>query len=154
MGISITSGPIAGNPQKDEACCGTPAGPPSSPLERPGYALLDFVEEFVQTATGPVPRVKTALQWTDYAGAVKARLGINRSQYKIAPGLYCIGTPDSQSAVLVTANYKLTFDHLRKALSSASAWVLVLDTRGINVWCAAGKNLLSTEEVVRRINRS
>jgi hypothetical protein len=154
MGISITSGPITGPPQQDEACCGAPAGPPSSPLEKPGYALLDFVDAFVQTAAGPVPRVKTALQWPDYAGAVKARLGINRSQYKIAPGLYCIGTPDSQSPVLVTANYKLTFDHLRNALSSVSAWILVLDTRGINVWCAAGKDLFSTEEVVRRVNRS
>ena len=154
MGISITSGSIAGTPQQDEACCGAPAGPPSSPLEKPGYALLDFVDAFVQTTAGPVPRVKTALQWPDYAGAVRARLGINRSQYKIAPGLYCIGTPDSQSPVLVTANYKLTFDHLRKALSSLSAWILVLDTRGINVWCAAGKNLFSTEEVIRRANRS
>jgi hypothetical protein len=54
----------------------------------------------------------------------------------------------------VTANYKLTFDHLRKALSSVSAWILVLDTHGINVWCAAGKDLFSTDEVVRRINRS
>ena len=153
MGISIAPGPVTGTPQQAEVCCGAPAGPPSSPLEKPGYALLDFVDEFVQTPAGPVPRVKTALKWPDYAGTVRARLGI-RNRYKIAPGLYCIGTPDSQSPVLVTANYKLTFDHLRKALSSLSAWILVLDTRGINVWCAAGKNLFSTEEVIRRVNRS
>ncbi len=64
------------------------------------------------------------------------------------------GAPDSQAPILVTANYKLTFDHLRKALTSINAWILVLDTRGINVWCAAGKNFFSTEEVVRRVNRS
>jgi hypothetical protein len=56
--------------------------------------------------------------------------------------------------MLVTANYKLTFDHLRKALKSINAWILVLDTRGINVWCAAGKNIFSTEEVVRRVKIS
>jgi hypothetical protein len=60
--------------------------------------------------------------------------------------------PDSQAPLLVTANYKLTFDYLRRELASISAWILVLDTRGINVWCAAGKSLFSTEEVVRRVN--
>ena len=154
MGINIAPGLSTETSLPDEVCCGAPAGPPSSQFEKPGFALLDFVEEFVQTPAGPVPRVKTALQWPDYAGTIRARLGINRSEYKIAPGLYCVGTPDSQAPVLVTANYKLTFDHLRKALTSINAWILVLDTRGINVWCAAGKNLFSTEEVVSRVNRS
>ena len=154
VGISIAPGPIIETSQNDEVCCGASAGPPSSQFEMPGFALLDFVDEFVQTPAGPVPRVKTALQWADYAGTIRARLGIDRNQYKIAPGLYCTGTPDSQAPILVTANYKLTFDHLRKALTSIDAWILVLDTRGINVWCAAGKNFFSTEEVVRRVNRS
>ena len=154
MGISIAPGPPAKAPQQDEVCCGAPPDPPSSPFEKPGFALLDFVDGFVQTPAGPVPRVKTAFQGPDYAGTIRARLGINRNQYKIAPGLYCVGTPDSRAPVLVTANYKLTFDQLRKALASLSAWILVLDTRGINVWCAAGKNLFSTEEVVNRVSRS
>jgi hypothetical protein len=154
MGIHIAPGPITEAPQQDEECCGAPAGPQSSQFEKPGFALLGFVEEFVQTPAGPVPRVKTALQWPDYAGTIRARLGIHRNQYKIAPGLYCVGSPDSQAPVLVTANYKLTFDHLRKALTSINAWILVLDTRGINVWCAAGKDFFSTEEVVRRVNLS
>ena len=154
MGINISAGPIIETPQQDEVCCGAPPGPQSSPFEKPGFALLDFVEEFVQTPGGPVPRVKTSLQWPDHAGTIRARLGINRNQYKIAPGLYCVGAPDSQAPVLVTANYKLTFDHLRKELASINAWILVLDTRGINVWCAAGKNFFSTEEVVRRVKIS
>jgi hypothetical protein len=153
-GINIAPGPIIETSQSDEVCCGAPAGPPSSQFEKPGFALLDFVAEFVQTPAGPVPRVKTALQWPDFAGTIRARLGINRSQYKIAAGLYCVGAPDSQSPILVTANYKLTFDHLRKALTSVNAWILVLDTRGINVWCAAGKKFFSTEEVVRRVDLS
>ncbi|MGD9079251.1 MAG: mercury methylation corrinoid protein HgcA [Desulfobacterales bacterium] len=154
MGIQIAATPITKNSQLDEVCCGTPPGPPSSQFEKPGFALLDFVEEFIQTPAGPVPRIKTTPQWPDYAGTIRARLGIKRSEYKIAPGLYCVGTPDSQAPVLVTANYKLTFDHLRKALTSINAWILVLDTRGINVWCAAGKNLFSTAEVVHRVMRS
>jgi hypothetical protein len=154
MGSHIAPGTITETPQQDEVCCGAPPGPQSSPFEKPGFALLDFVETFVQTPAGPVPRVKTALQLPDYAGTIRARLGINRNQYKIAPGLYCVGAPDSRAPILVTANYKLTFDHLRRELASINAWILVLDTRGINVWCAAGKNLFSTEEVVRRVKIS
>jgi hypothetical protein len=153
-GINIAPGPITESSPQDEVCCGSPPGPASYESEKPGYALLDFVEEFAETPVGPVPRVKTAFKWPDYAGTLRVRLGLNRDQYKIAPGLYCVGTPDSRAPVLVTANYKLTFDVLRKELTSISAWILVLDTRGINVWCAAGKDLFSTDEVVRRVKRA
>jgi hypothetical protein len=53
--------------------------------------------------------------------------------------------------VLVTANYKMSFDALRKELTGISAWILVLDTKGINVWCAAGKGTFGTEELIKRI---
>jgi len=153
-GIQIAPAPITAGSLQDEVCCGSPPGPASHEFEKPGFALLDFVEEFVETPVGPVPRVKTALKWPDHAGALRVRLGLNRNQYKIAPGLYCVGAPDSRAPVLVTANYKLSFDILRQALTAISAWILVLDTRGINVWCAAGKDLFSTDEVVRRVKRS
>lgn len=71
--------------------------------------------------------------------------------YKVEPGLYGLGQPDPSSPVLVTANYKLSFDHLRGALPELSAWILVLDTAGINVWCAAGKGTFGTEELVERV---
>lgn len=108
----------------------------------------------METPAGAVPRVKTALSFRDRAGAVKTRLGIGRYDYKVVPGLYCAGTPGPESPVLVTANYKLTFDALRKELSGLDAWILTADTRGINVWCAAGKGLFSAGEVVRRVQRS
>ncbi|NTV89763.1 MAG: acetyl-CoA synthase subunit gamma, partial [Clostridiales bacterium] len=76
---------------------------------------------------------------------------INRMDYRIEPGLYAVGAPDRGSPVLVTANYKLTFDALRKELGGLDAWVLVLDTKGINVWCAAGKGTFGTEEIIRRV---
>jgi hypothetical protein len=65
-----------------------------------------------------------------------------------------VGNPGQDSPVLVTANYKLSFDTLRRELTSLDAWVLVIDTRGINVWCAAGKELFCTREVVRCVNHS
>ena len=71
--------------------------------------------------------------------------------YSVNPGLYAVGTPDKASPVLVTANYKMTFDVLRKELSGLDVWILVLDTKGINVWCAAGKGTFGTKELVHRI---
>ena len=139
---------------QSEVCCGSPPGPQSSSLEKPGYQLLGFVDNSKDTPCGPVPRVKTKLERSDHLGTLIARLGIKRDQYKIAPGLYCVGNPDQDSPVLVTANYKLTFDSLRRELTALDAWLLVLDTRGINVWCAAGKELFSTREVVDRVKQT
>ena len=138
----------------DDVCCGSPPGPQSSPSEKPGYKLLPFVEAFIDTPIGPVPKVKTSLERSDLLDTLSARLGIGRDQYKIAPGLYGVGNPGQDSPVLVTANYKLSFDTLRRELASLDAWILVIDTRGINVWCAAGKALFSTREVVRCVNNS
>jgi acetyl-CoA decarbonylase/synthase complex subunit gamma len=74
--------------------------------------------------------------------------------YKVDPGLYALGKPDDQSPVLVTANYKMSFDNLREAFPGRDAWILVLDTLGINVWCAAGKGTFGTKELVARLESS
>lgn len=87
----------------------------------------------------------------DHLGTVKVRCGIGRSAYRVDPGLYAVGSPDSDSEVLVTSNYKLSFDVLRSCLGQKSFWVLVLDTDGVNVWCAAGKGTFGTEELIHRI---
>jgi acetyl-CoA decarbonylase/synthase complex subunit gamma len=48
----------------------------------------------------------------------------------------------------------MSFDRLREALPGRNAWILVLDTKGINVWCAAGKGTFGTEELAARIQSS
>jgi acetyl-CoA decarbonylase/synthase complex subunit gamma len=74
--------------------------------------------------------------------------------YTVDPGLYASGEPDEKSPVLVTANYKMSFDKLREELTGRNAWILVLDTNGINVWCASGKGTFGTKELVSRIELS
>ncbi|MHC4424411.1 MAG: mercury methylation corrinoid protein HgcA [Planctomycetota bacterium] len=98
-----------------------------------------------------IPRVPTELCFADRLGGWKSRWGIGRMKYMVQPGLYAVGNPDGDSVVLVSANYKLSFDTLRKELDGLNAWIMVLDTKGINVWCAAGKGTFGTEEIVRRI---
>jgi len=101
-----------------------------------------------------VARVATTLSLGDLLGTIGARTGFGRNDYKITPGLYCTGEPNENSPVLVTANYKLSFDALRKELSRINAWILVVDTRGINVWCAGGKGTFSAEEVAFQVQNS
>ncbi len=105
----------------------------------------------VKTGAGEVPRVRTELLLSDRLGAWKARWAIGRMSYTVRPGLYAVGDPTGESPVFVSANYKLSFDSLRSGLDGLDAWVLVLDTRGINVWCAAGKGTFGTGELLRRI---
>jgi len=98
-----------------------------------------------------VPVVSTRLDRQDEWGSVKVRWHIGRDRYAVTPGLYATGTPTPESPVLVTANYKLSFDTLRKNLQGLDTWILVLDTKGINVWCAAGKGTFGTRELEERI---
>lgn len=113
-----------------------------------------FVKGFLETAAGKVPRVSSSWDRADYWGTFKARWGVGRMNYTADPGLYALGNPGEDSIVLATANYKMSFDRLRKALPGVDAWIVVLDTKGINVWCAAGKGTFGTQELVTRIEGS
>lgn len=98
--------------------------------------------------------IATHLNFKDILGAWKVRWGIGRMGYKVDPGLYAVGNPDQASPVLVSANYKLTFDTLRKELFGLDCWILILNTRGVNVWCAAGKGTFGTDELAKRISKT
>ncbi len=110
-----------------------------------------WITGYIQTPSGEVPQGSTSLDISDTFGSWKCRWSIGRMDYTVEPGLYSVGTPDDSSPVLVTANYKMTFDRLREQLGGLSLWIVVLDTDGINVWCAAGKGTFGTEEVIGRI---
>lgn len=92
-------------------------------------------------------KVTLANRWDHFL----ARWGVRRSEHRVEPGLYALGNPAGDSPVFVTANYTLSFDALRSALAGIDGYVVVLDTQGINVWCAAGKGTFGTDELVRRI---
>ncbi|MCK5724320.1 MAG: acetyl-CoA synthase subunit gamma, partial [Gammaproteobacteria bacterium] len=75
-----------------------------------------FIIGSIQTPVGNVPKISSSLAWIDRWGSVKARWGVGRMSYTVDPGLYALGNPNGQSPVLVTANYKMSFDRLREAL--------------------------------------
>jgi len=130
------------------SCC------PAVADDRPGYKLWPFVCGWLDTPAGRVPQITTRLTSTDISGRWQMRWGLGRNRYSIAPGLYAIGSPTADSHVLVTANYKMTFDIVRRDMHSHNLWLLVLDTKGINVWCAAGKGTFGTDEMIRRVQIS
>ncbi len=108
----------------------------------------------ISTPCGDVCIVSSRWNRADTIATIRCRIGGLRMRYTVEPGLYGIGLPDATSPVFVSANYKLSFDHLRRALDGCDGWILVLDTKGINVWCAAGKGTFGTEELIHRIETS
>lgn len=115
------------------------------------YRRWPFLRGALATPVGPVPQLATTLTLTDRLGHWQMRWGLGRLRYRVAPGLYAVGQPGAASPVLVTANYKMTVDLLRRALGGTDLWLLVLDTGGINVWCAAGKGSFGTAELLRQV---
>ncbi|MDH4162181.1 MAG: mercury methylation corrinoid protein HgcA [Nitrospirota bacterium] len=141
-----------GTPNGSSSCCGTSGQESAASCCSTTSQVQSFVIGSVTTAAGPVPKIVTTWTSSDTWGMVRSRSGGYRMRYTVEPGLYAVGEPTPDSDVFVTANYKLTFDILRRSLAGMNAWVLALDTKSINVWCAAGKGTFGTEELATRIS--
>jgi hypothetical protein len=126
-----------GLPERADAspCCGPPDTPGPPDLEEIGVATSD-------------------IGLRDRLIHILARLGVKRNDWRVRSGLYRLGDASADSPVFVSANYKLSFDALRGSLTGMDAYILVLDTYGINVWCAAGKGNFSTDELVSRVEKT
>lgn len=111
--------------------------------------------ELITLEGPPVVRPATSqITFHNFWDHALARWGVNRSQHRVEPGLYALGHPTPDSPVFVTANYTLSFDALRSALPGRDAYLLVLDTKGVNVWCASGKGTFGTDELVHRVHQT
>lgn len=69
-------------------------------------------------------------------------------------GLRRVGNPDENSPVFLSGNYTLTVFRLLRALRGLDCYLLVANSRGSNVWCAAGMNEYSEHDVIDAINVS
>ncbi|NVM36551.1 MAG: methyltransferase domain-containing protein, partial [Candidatus Lokiarchaeota archaeon] len=69
----------------------------------------------------------------------------------IEPGIYQSGTPDETSPIIVTANYVYTYIKVMRALKGIDAYVLCVDSKGINVWCAARGNNFGNKQLIEAI---
>jgi ubiquinone/menaquinone biosynthesis C-methylase UbiE len=74
---------------------------------------------------------------------------------KVRTGLYAVGNPMPDSPVLVTGNFDLTVRRLVRAIDGqVNVWLLVADSAGINVWCAAGGGYFTAEKIIAAIKSS
>ncbi|MBF0318349.1 MAG: acetyl-CoA synthase subunit gamma [Nitrospirae bacterium] len=132
------------------SCCASESASASAGCRCP----QNEVSGYINTKAGLIAKTSAQLYRNDYWGEIKSRLSAFRNNYAVVAGLYAVGEPSEDSDVFVSANYKLSFDKLRSALAGISAWILVLDTKGVNVWCAAGKGTFSTEELIKKISET
>ena len=63
-------------------------------------------------------------------------------------GLIKIGNPDRNSPVFLTCNYHLTVERVKRVLKGIDAYLLVANSRGINVWCAAAGGIFTNHNVI------
>jgi NAD-dependent dihydropyrimidine dehydrogenase PreA subunit len=69
-------------------------------------------------------------------------------------GLIRIGHPDRDSAVFLTGNFQLTVARVKRALDGMDAYLLVANSHGLNVWCAASGGHLTNHEVISVLKTS
>jgi len=69
-------------------------------------------------------------------------------------GIVRIGNPDRHSPVLLTGNFHLTVERVKKALHGINAFLLIANSRGINVWCAATGGFLTYHDVISVLKTS
>jgi NAD-dependent dihydropyrimidine dehydrogenase PreA subunit len=69
-------------------------------------------------------------------------------------GLITIGNPGRNAPVLLTGNFRLTVERVLRALEGIDAYLLVANSRGINVWCAATGGHLTNHDVVSVLKTS
>lgn len=69
-------------------------------------------------------------------------------------GLIKIGNPGREAPVLLTGNYRLTVARVKRAIKGLDAYLLVANSRGINVWCAATGGLLTNHDVISVLKTS
>ncbi len=72
----------------------------------------------------------------------------------VPTGLRTIGNPGPESPVLVTCNFYTTVRRLTRALKGLDVWLLVAESKGVNVWCAACGHEFTTQSVVSAIKTS
>jgi demethylmenaquinone methyltransferase/2-methoxy-6-polyprenyl-1,4-benzoquinol methylase len=72
----------------------------------------------------------------------------------VKPGLYAIGMPDASAPVLVTGNYDLTVRRVLGDTQGIDAYLLVVNSAGINVWCASGGGHFTAEKVIAAVRIS
>jgi len=134
-------------------------------MRQAGFEITEERYSFLESFVTVVARRFKAAQ--PAAGARAMKPDQDRSQIKslfdfcgrwfpnpVVPGLRRIGTPDRDSPVVVTGNFHLTVRRVEKALTSQNCYLLVVQSKGINVWCASAGGEMNTHSIITALKTS
>lgn len=97
---------------------------------------------------------KISFKSIDYFKAFYSWIFAFRRTFIIEPGLYYTGERyNRDTPLLVTCNYHMTVFLLWRILKNRSIRLLVIDTKGINVWCSSGKGQFCAKEIIKQIEK-
>lgn len=96
---------------------------------------------------------KLAFSFLDYFRSLYCWIFSFKKTYSVKPGLYFTGEEyDINAPVLVTCNYHLTVFLLWRIIKKLKTRILIIDTKGINVWCSSGKGQFCANEILKVIS--
>jgi hypothetical protein len=107
--------------------------------------ISSFTSENIQRTLEPLPIHFTI---ADYGKALIAWIFLFMRIFRIKPGLYYIGEANGKPPIFVTSNNYLTVFLLARRLRNNNIRLLIIDTKGINVWCSAGEGQFSAKEII------
>jgi acetyl-CoA decarbonylase/synthase complex subunit gamma len=109
--------------------------------------VSSVASENIQNTIEPLP---VYFNLKDYGKALISWIFLFMRVFTIKPGLYYIGEMDENAPLLVTANNFLTVFLLARRLSDKKVRLLIIDTKGINVWCSAGEGSFSSKDIIEK----
>lgn len=87
------------------------------------------------------------MSWRDWIAEI-VETAFRMVPLPVRTGVRVVGTPDRTSPVFLTGNYDLTVRRVMRAVRGLDAYVVVANSRGVNVWCASSGGHLGTHQVV------
>jgi hypothetical protein len=90
----------------------------------------------------------------DYIRAFISWIFLFLNIFSVRPGYYCIGKRSENAPLLLTCNNFLSVFLLARRIGRRSVRLLIVDTNGINVWCSAGEDKFSAEEIIDKAGRA
>ncbi len=94
------------------------------------------------------------MSWLKYALINVAETCFRMLPIPTRTGLITLGNPGRNSPVILTCNFHLTVVRVKRALRGIDAYLLVANSRGINVWCAATGGLFTNHDVISVLKTS
>ncbi|GBD94278.1 ferredoxin-3 [bacterium BMS3Abin05] len=94
------------------------------------------------------------MNWLKYVIVTLVETLLRGFPFPCKTGLIKIGNPGRDAPVFLTCNFQLTVERVKRALKGMDAYLLVANSRGINVWCSSTGGLLTNHDAISVLKTS